>query len=74
MNRDKKETELVEEDETTKTGIIFLNVVFIQSFTENGKPKLIVGRSGKDGVIQTINKFHGNDAIGLLNTLTNPKI
>ena len=74
MSQDKKEIEIVGEDETTKNGVTFLNVAFIPSFTENGKPKLVVGLPGKDGVIQTINEFRGDDAIGLLNTLTNPKI
>ena len=74
MSQDKKEIEIVGEDETTKNGITFLNVAFIPAFTENGKSKLVVGISGKDGVIQTVNEFRGDDAIELLNTLTNPKV
>jgi hypothetical protein len=74
MSQDEKEIEIVGEDETTKKGITFLNVAFIPSFTNNGKPKLVVGIQAKDSVIQTINEFRGDDAIGLLNTLTNPKV
>ena len=50
MSQDKKEIEIVGEDETTKNGVTFLNVAFIPSFTANGKPKLVVGIQAKDGV------------------------
>ena len=74
MSQDEKEIEIVGEDETTKKGITFLNVAFIPSFTDSGKPKLVIGIQVKDGGIQTINEFRGDDAIGLLNTLTSPKV
>ena len=65
--------ELVTEEES-KSKITFLNVAFIPAFTESGKPKLIVGVQAKDGGIQTINEFRSDDAIWLLNTLTNPRV